>query len=202
MRSEGGRGGCQDHMNRTASDEEVMALVREGSIESLATLFDRHHVALFNFFCRLGDGRMSSEDLVQEVFYRILKYRRTYRPGSTFRGWMYTIARNARFDFRRARHGATELDESAIPATYPRDDVQAEEDRSMLERALQRLPADKREVLVLARYQEMKYEEIASILNCEVGAVKVRVHRALRELKDHFRQLEGQPDAKCRPEPG
>jgi len=53
------------------------------------------------------------------------------------------------------------------------------------------LPEDKRELLVLSRFQELKYDEIARLLGCEVGAVKVRVHRALQQLREIFQQLEG-----------
>ena len=60
----------------------------------------------------------------------------------------------------------------------------------MLKRALMQLPEDKREVLILSRFQELKYEEIARLMNCEVGAVKVRVHRALQQLREIYQQLE------------
>ena len=62
-------------------------------------------------------------------------------------------------------------------------------DTALLHRALMQLPAEKREVLLLSRFQEMKYEDIARTLECEVGTVKVRVHRALRELRDRFEKL-------------
>ncbi len=79
-------------------DEQVMAQVREGRVEMLAILFERHHVRLFNFFLRLTAERSLSEDLVQEVFLRILKYRHTYRGDSKFTTWMYQIGRNAHID--------------------------------------------------------------------------------------------------------
>ena len=60
----------------------------------------------------------------------------------------------------------------------------------LLQRALDLLPADKREILVLSRFQEMKYEEIAAVLDCEVGAVKVRVYRAVRALEQIYFALE------------
>lgn len=65
-------------------DEQVMAQVRDGRVEMLAILFERHHVRLFNFFLRLTASRSASEDLVQEVFLRMLKYRHTYRGDSKF----------------------------------------------------------------------------------------------------------------------
>ena len=66
------------------------------------------------------------------------------------------------------------------------------QDWALLRRALAALPRQKREVLVMSRYLDLKYEEIASVLNCEVGTVKVRVYRALRELSDRFFALRGE----------
>ena len=72
----------------TTSDQLLMLTVREGDIEKLGILFERHHRRLFNFFLRLTARRHLSEDLVQEVFVRLLKYRHTFRENSTFTAWM------------------------------------------------------------------------------------------------------------------
>ena len=69
---------------------------------------------------------------------------------------------------------------------------QKNQEAAMLRRALAALPREKREVLIMSRYMDLKYEEIATALNCEVGAVKVRVYRALRELSDRFFALSGE----------
>ena len=66
------------------------------------------------------------------------------------------------------------------------------QDVQLLTEALERLPESKREVLVLSRFQHMKYEDIARLLQCEIGTVKVRVYRALRELREHFCELRGE----------
>jgi len=75
-----------------------MLQVRNGTSAMLGILFDRYQVALFNFYCKSTGDRSASEDLVQDVFYRILKYRHTYRQGTSLRTWMYSLARNARLD--------------------------------------------------------------------------------------------------------
>src|SRR5690348_11687708 len=84
-----------------AADEDVMLRVRNGEGEMLGVLFERYHEALFSFYVRLMGDRAVSDDLVQEVFLRILRYRDTYQPGTPFRPWMYQIARNARIDHYR-----------------------------------------------------------------------------------------------------
>jgi len=173
------------------SDEELMSQVRNGIGEMLGVLFERYHVPLFNFYSRLTGDRAVSEDLVQEVFFRILKYRHSYRTDTAFRAWMYQIARNARLDHLRRRRPEASWDPSMSPAVEPADTAQQGQESALLHRALLHLGEDKREVLVLSRFQDLKYEEIAQLLGCEVGTVKTRVHRALQELRQIFHLLEG-----------
>ncbi len=72
-------------MTQRLPDEDVMLQVRNGAGDDLGVLFDRYQTPLFNFYSKLTGNRTLSEDLVQEVFFRILKYRQTYRPGTPFR---------------------------------------------------------------------------------------------------------------------
>lgn len=177
-------------------DEQIMQAVRSGEVGKLETLFDRHHRALFRYFVRLTSDRAGSEDLVQEVFFRILKYRHSYQPETSFRAWMYQVGRNVWLDQLGRRKREVALPENAGEigsAETPADrQVQSRQEAVLLRRALAALPPEKREVLVMSRYQELKYEEIASALKCEVGTVKVRVYRALRELGDRFFALGGE----------
>lgn len=177
-------------MNKWVSDEELMAQVRNGVSERLGVLFDRYQTPLFNFYYRLTGSRPLSEDLVQEVFLRILKYRHSYNPGNPFRPWIYRIARNARTDHARKQQPETEWTPEMSPPVVPIDSAQKQQEAALLHRALLQLPEEKREVLILSRLQELKHEEIAGLLGCEVGTVKVRVHRALQELKHTYQQLQ------------
>ena len=79
--------------------------VRAGDLGKLELLFDRHHRALFRYFLHLTSNRAVSEDLVQEVFFRILKYRHTYRPETRFCAWMFQVGRNVHMD-HAVRHKA------------------------------------------------------------------------------------------------
>ncbi len=178
-------------MSNSMSDEELMAQVRHGVGEMLGVLFERYQLPLFNFYLKLTGDRTLSEDLVQEVFFRMLKYRQSYRPETPFRAWMYQIARNARVDHLRRRRPETSWEPEMSPAVAPTDTAQQSQEAALLYRALMRLEEGKREVLVLSRFQDLKYEEIAQLLGCEVGTVKTRVHRALQELRGIFHQLQG-----------
>jgi RNA polymerase sigma-70 factor (ECF subfamily) len=172
-----------------------MEEVRDGQVERLAILFERHHVMLFNFFLRLTGNRSTSEDLVQDVFFRILKYRNTYQGQSKFSVWMYQIARHVHVDHLRKHRPEVPLDEQFEEPAGTEDTalekLSAEVDADLLKKALDRLPLRKREVLVLSRFQQMKYREIADLLGCDIGAIKSLVHRAVKELGRIYLELQG-----------
>ena len=176
-----------------------MIAVRAGEIDQLGELFERHQGPLFGFFVRLTGDRSGSEDLVQLVFYRILKYRHTYRDEGRFSAWIYHLARKVAADhYRRANAAplATDPDHlEAVPdqAPHAADRAVAADDTARLQAALAALPHDQREVLVLARFQHLRHEEIARLLDISVGAVKVRVHRALKDLRDAYLKLSREP---------
>lgn len=179
-------------------DGQLMLAVQAGDVAQLSVLFERHHRRLFRFFVRLSGDRQTAEDLVQEVFFRMLKYRLTYTSGGQFIAWMYRIARNVHLDgLARQREEAGAGPEDALESAPsagpgPEERLRSAQQVQLLRRALHSLPVEKREVLVLSRYQNLKYDEIASVLNCEVGAVKVRVYRALKELGQAFFLLAGE----------
>jgi RNA polymerase sigma factor (sigma-70 family) len=177
-------------MTNTLADEELMFHVRNGTGEMLGVLFSRYQSPLFNFYCKLTGNRALSEDLVQDVFFRILKYRQTYKPGTSFKTWMYQIARNARLDNMRKQRPQVEIEDSLLPVIMPADKAQQTQETALLHRALMQLPEEKREVLVLSRFQELKHEEIAKMLGCQPNAVKVKVFRALKDLREIYQQLE------------
>jgi RNA polymerase sigma factor (sigma-70 family) len=173
----------------TMSDEALMQAVQRGDLAKLGSLFERHHLAVFDFLARMTGSRAVAEDLVQDVFERILKYRATYRGDAPFAAWLFRIARNARADYYRRREftaSYTESMDGPDPAPGPESTLEGAGEAARLQRALLTLRADKRELIVLARYREMKYEAIAELLGVDVDTIKVRVHRALKELRDIF----------------
>jgi RNA polymerase sigma-70 factor (ECF subfamily) len=183
-----------------ATDNTLMAEVGAGEVGKLAVLFERHHSALFRYFVAMNRNRELSEDLVQDVFFRMLRYRTSYDPNRSFTAWMYQIARNASVDHANKRRGEViGIEEftdrrpepaSAVPG--PEESVAAMQNLALLRCALDKLPPDKREVLVLSRFQGMKYEDIAAVLRCEPGTVKVRVYRAMRALEEIYFTLAGE----------
>ena len=183
-------------MPETRADNVLMQKVRDGDLAKMAVLFERHHRALFRYFARLTGNREFSEDLVQDVYFRMLKYRHTYRDGNLFTSWMYQVARNAHLDGVQKRKGESplpeQMEEPVSAAPDPSEILRRRQDLGLLRRALAALPTEKREVLVLSRFQNLKYDQIADILACDVGTVKVRVYRAIKALSQIFFELAGE----------
>lgn len=173
-----------------------MLQVKAGQLDKMGLLFERYHRALYGFFYHANGNAAASEDLVQNVFYRMLKYRHTFTGEGEFRTWMYHLARNVLTDAAKKNKPSLHHQDVAdwaerLPGGTTADaQLQQTQDVALLQRALARLSPDHREVLVLSRFQELKYEQIAQLLDTTVGAVKVRAHRALGQLKDIYLKLE------------
>jgi RNA polymerase sigma factor (sigma-70 family) len=169
-----------------------MMLVQAGEPSHLALLFERHHVALFRYLLYLSRNQALSEDLVQEAFLRVLKYAHSYDASLAFPVWLFGIGRNLYYDSlnrNRAEAPNTGFIEMRSTEPMPEELITRKQDVMFLQKALQRLPEDKREVLILSRFHNLRYEDIARITHCEIGTVKVRVYRALRELRETFWDL-------------
>lgn len=171
-------------MDDRTSDDRIMSRVRDGHPEALGVLFERYHVKLLNFFLRMTGNRSRAEDLVQESFVRILRYKDSFQPDrGSFATWMYRLARSVfTDDYRKSiRRRHEELDESGHAAEGPSLQEQAEMSESalILQRCLLKLSKEKREVLVLHRFHFKSFNEIAVILDCSVSSV-LRIFRSSR----------------------
>ena len=194
-------------MSDPTSDKALMLQVKNGDLDALGVLFERYHHRLFGFFYRLTLQRDISADLVQDVFERILRYRSSYTGNGDFATWLFRIARNRHADHYRqmekeavdehpdAPHPASPHPASAHPAA-PDAALTDTDDRMLLEQALDRLDPDKKQALVLSRMEGFLYREIAEIMACTESAVKVRVFRGLRELRQIMAGLERQTGRK------
>ncbi|NEQ55426.1 MAG: RNA polymerase sigma factor [Leptolyngbya sp. SIO3F4] len=177
------------------SDNALMLQVKAGKTEKLALLFERHYKPLFGYFYHLTQNRQNSEDLAQNTFYKILKNRSKFNGEGTFRAWMYTIARNNSFDFfkkNKNHHQSEEIGywEDKLPeGSDIVKQITESEDKELLKIALTKMDTEKRELLILSKFQGMKYKEIGLILRCSENTVKVKVYRALETLKQIYCQL-------------
>jgi RNA polymerase sigma factor (sigma-70 family) len=168
------------------TDESIMLSVKEGNLPAMTELFERYHVKLYNFFLKLTFDRTASEDLAQNVFYRLIKYKHSYDISEgSFKSWMYKIARNVHFDFSKEQKKNSEQFK-AHENIGAREQFTSEEDLKKLNLALLQLQPDQRELIVLSRFEGLKYGEISRINGKSVVAIKVQVHRAIKQLRNFY----------------
>jgi len=174
---------------KNLTDEELMILVSNGNLDMMSILFDRYHIRIFNFLLKMTRDRDISQDITQETFYKAIKYRASYKKGK-FSSWIYTIARNIFSDHYQSQKNKDQpLDE--IEYKIEREEtnsIEKSETNEQLNRALEQLNQSDRELVIMNRYQGIKYQEIAEITGSTAGAVKTKVHRAIHKLKDHYLQ--------------
>jgi RNA polymerase sigma-70 factor (ECF subfamily) len=177
----------------TLTDHQLMLQVRDGQLQQLSPLFERHHRHLYNFFLKQTNDRPVSEDLVQEVFLRMLKYRHTYKDDGKYITWMFTIAHRIKVDYYKKKSHQHESMESLdlLPCSENQPDAATEtaDRKALIARAMDTLSTDHREILLMARFDEMKYEDIGAALGIKVGTVKARVHRAMKALAHSTKQM-------------
>lgn len=169
------------------TDNALMLKVKSGDLDKLGLLYERHKKRLFGFFYNLNHNPGLSEDLVQNVFVRMLKYRHSYSGEGSFLAWMFSMARNVRYDHYKKNDNRfddlTQVEYRITDNINIESDMNKRDDLNMLQRAMAKLDEEKREILVLSKFKEMKFSEIGTILGCSEGAAKVKAHRALKDLK-------------------
>jgi len=181
------------------SDADLMLEFKiTGREEAFAELVERYKVPLLNFFYRLTWDRQASEDCCQEVFCRLFRHRKRYRPTASFATYLYRIGRNLWIDRYRSRRNApssvsldAELGKSGRPlgglvaadALDPSHGPEVKDEFARVRRALASLAPDLKETLILVKYQGLKYAEAAETLGVPIGTVRSRIHSALEQLR-------------------
>lgn len=129
----------------------------------------------------LTGNRARADDLVQDTLERSWSRRHLWRPGTDLRAWLFTIMHNLYMNQVRRRDPVAIHDERLdLPVAAPQEDALALRD---LQRALEHLPAEQREVLLLVGVEQMRYEEVADVLNVPIGTVMSRLSRARERLR-------------------
>ena len=172
-----------------------MLSVKEGDIQKLGLLYERYKKRLFGFFYQMNKDASLSEDLVQNVFMKILKYKHTYTEESKFVVWLFQIARNASYDsFKKSKKYVHRDIDDVGYLLNSNDDIDGtiikNENTITLKKAISLLPSEKREFIILSKFKELKYKEVGEIMGCTEGNARTKVHRALNDLKEIFLTLE------------
>ena len=186
------------------SDVQLMLSVKAGDEESFELLLRKYRVPLVHFLNRMVRDAATAEDLAQEVFLRVYRARKKYEASAKFTTWLFRIATNLALNsLRDGRHrqlevsidAAPEEDEAPldVPAREARvDEKLIERDRAELIRcAITRLPEKQRAAVLLHKYQEMEYADIAHVLECSESALKSLLFRAYEALRIELAPLVG-----------
>ena len=191
-------------MDILSPSEELMARVAEGDEDAFEILVNRHQSSILNLVYRFIGDRTQAKDLAQEVFIRVWQSAKSYEPKAKFTTWIYRITANLCFNelkssrrkkwfsFNRPdEDGEHTFEETLADSTPSAENILLEKERSrQISDALQGLPENQRMALILKRYDDLSYQEIAQIIGCSVSAVESLLVRAKRALKEKLKNFE------------
>ena len=189
-----------DSASEGPADEQLMRRYLEGDASAFETLMTRYGTKITRYVARNSADPHAVDDLVQDIFLRVVHRAPSFRGQSSFKTWLYTIARNLCIDTSRKRvhreavtldeplrrgdeAGASILDRAEEKGPGPDRQADASRFRASLEGALDELPDDQREAFVMREFQGLKFREIAQILGVSENTIKSRVRYALQALR-------------------
>jgi RNA polymerase sigma-70 factor (ECF subfamily) len=184
-------------------DKALMTRIARGDEAALRVLIEKHQGTVYGTIAKMLGDPIEAQDLAQQVFVRIYRAAGSYRATAQFKTWMFTIVRNLVFNEHRRRSRATlislqmpeseaggspgHLDLPDPDAKTPPENAQRKEMMAAIDQAILALPEQQRLAIVLRRYDELSYEEIARILQTSVPAIKSLLFRARAVLRDALR---------------
>ena len=198
-------------MSTDEADEVLLQAYRAGDVRAFQRLVARHEKPVWNFIRRFVADAATAEDLLQEVFLRVVKSADEWRGAAKFSTWLYTIARNLTVDQarRQVHRNAASLDaersigsgestttlHDRIASTDRRADQIASdrETKRRIDEAVAALPPDQREVFLMREVMEMPFAEIAAAVGASEPTVKSRMRYALEKLRAALVELGGEP---------
>lgn len=177
------------------TDEQIMEAVIKGQTHRLADLYERYRDPVFGFLWnQTGANRQLSEDVLQDTFEKILKYKSSFNSNrASFKAWIFTIARNALNDHhkkQRPTQALNSVSQPSITADSVTQWLDLEDTQTALQKALKKLKPQQREMLDLAWNRQLKYKEIAAITATSESNVKVNIHRAVKQLRTTLKASE------------
>jgi RNA polymerase sigma-70 factor (ECF subfamily) len=176
-------------------DAELMLRVREGDQASFGLLLDKHRSPVIHFLYRMVQNQAVAEELAQEVFLRVYKSRSSYEPTAKFTTWLFRIASHLALNW--IRDGRNEKRQASLDEESPDGTAKQVPDRSRtveqelvyqvklreVRQAIESLPAKQKAAVMMHKYQEMEYVQIADVLSCSESAVKSLLFRAYESLR-------------------
>lgn len=189
-----------DPSDQNADDVALMLRAGLGDHAAFQALVERHQHAVVGTVAKMLGNASEAEDIAQQVFLRLWKSARRYKPSAKFTTYLFTITRNLVFNEtrKRQRRKTHSLDEqedewhqqvSDREVTPPDEQLAQDELREAVDRAIADLPEKQRLAVVLRRYEQMPYEEIAEVLELSVSAVKSQLFRARTTLRESLQRF-------------
>lgn len=196
---------------KEVSSEDLMRMYAKGRTEAFEVLLERHERGVYNFVLRSCGDPTRAEDLTQDIFLKVVRSAPRYKETAKFTTWLYTIARNRCIDDARSHgrkptvslnrsvsgdsddgDGRTFLDRLTDKDAHAGDaDVSRQEFRAHLQRALEALPDEQREVFLMREVSGMKFREIADVVGVSENTIKSRMRYALETLRGHLEEFRG-----------
>ncbi|MGJ8642233.1 MAG: RNA polymerase sigma factor [Luteolibacter sp.] len=179
----------------TAIDHALMARIATGDERAFRELVERHQDAIVGTCTKMLGNTTDSEDIAQQVFIRVWKHAKKYKPDNKFTTYLYTITRNLVYNEtrRRSRKKTVSTDQReedshlqhpGDPSAQPDASLLTDELQGAIDAAIQSLPENQRLAVVLRRYDNLPYEEIADVLGTSVSSVKSILFRARTTLRE------------------
>jgi RNA polymerase sigma-70 factor, ECF subfamily len=185
--------------NAQPTDEDLMVAYQQGEVRAFEVLLTKHRKPIFNFILRFVGDKETAEDVLQETFMRVIRGAETYKRQAKFTTWVYTIARNLCVDMSRRRkhrkHASLDApigsDDNAgtLLDVVPSADMSSERQtinkqlHAEMQRAIDGLQEDQREVFVLREFMDMPFKEIAEVVGVSENTIKSRMRYALEKLR-------------------
>lgn len=186
----------QGHADASPADWDLVCAAREGDRGAFEVLVQRHAPRLYHLLRRMAANEEQAADLLQEVLIHVWQRLDRFSGQSAFATWLWSVGRNRALDLLRRQQprlrGVEDLDQAA--GASPSDSLVAAERHQLLHRALQELPAEQREIIILRDFQDLDYASIASALGTAEGTVKSRLSRARAALRELLRPHLGGED--------
>jgi RNA polymerase sigma-70 factor (ECF subfamily) len=186
-------------MNEPATDEVLMLRYKDGDLSAFEIIIEKHQQPLFSFVYRFCNDYHQAQDLVQDVFLRLIKMARNYEPRAKFTTYLYTIAHNVCIDHIRRKKNRTSVslsqplhseDQILLEDTMkderanPQRDFEQKSFEHALHQAVEDLPPEQREVFLLREQQNLAFDEIARIVGCLPSTAKSRMRYALQSIRE------------------
>jgi RNA polymerase sigma-70 factor (ECF subfamily) len=182
-------------------DSELMKRVAKGDDDAFRLLFERHYRLAYSVIYRHIGVQTEAEDLVQEAFLRVYRNAATWEPTAKFSTWLYTVVSNLCLNYKRDKardklrlvsgdeEGGNPLERMATEEAQEGEAMDAEDRARVVREAIQELPEQQRMALILSRYEDKSYEEVAEILGTTVAAVKSLTSRARTTLREKLERF-------------